>query len=110
MAAAADAAAGRLPPEVIRYILWTDRSLKQNPLKKQKKLALSSLELDRRQRLNRRATILRSEKVHADASLGPLLRAPRSLAGGGGGSAGPLIQYRPRAPYQGGPRRLESKA
>jgi hypothetical protein len=39
------------------------------------------LELDRRQRPNRRATILRSEKVHADASLGPLLRRPRSLAG-----------------------------
>jgi hypothetical protein len=75
-------------------------------LEKRKKLALSSLELDRRQRLNRRATILRSEKVHADASLGPLLRAPRSLAGGGGGSASPLIQYRARALYRGGPRRL----
>jgi hypothetical protein len=82
------------------------RTIVQNPLKKRKKLALSSLEVDRRQRLNRRATILRSEKVHADASLGPLLRTPRSLAGGGGRSAGPLIQYRARAPYRGGPRRL----
>jgi hypothetical protein len=39
-----------------------DRSLrKQNPMKKRKKLALSSLELDRQQHLNSRTTILRSE-------------------------------------------------
>jgi len=69
-------------------------ALRAEPIEETKKLALSSLKLDRRKGLNNRATILWSEKVHADASYGPLLRIPRSLAGGGGGSAGPLLQYR----------------
>jgi hypothetical protein len=59
-------------------------ALRAEPIEESKETGIIFLELDRRQGLNSRAMILWSEKLHADASYGLLLRTPRSLAGGGG--------------------------